>query len=84
MLLEKLPPADPSLVCEPFIAGLCEVLQHIPLAVILDPPLDVISPPAVALFLVISEAGIVFNEGKVAEVVKVRSSPYAVPALFVA
>ena len=84
ILLVKLPFAVPSLVCEPVIDGLCEVLQHIPLVVTAAPPFEVIFPPDAAVVRVIPEAAVVVNEGTIAEVVKVRSFPYAVPALLVA
>ena len=80
----KLPLAVPSLVCEPVIEGLCEVLQHIPLVITADPPFEVIFPPDVAVVRVMPEAAVVVKEGAIEEVVKVRSSPYAVPALLVA
>ena len=75
MLLVKLPFEVPSLVCDPVIEGLCEVLQHIPLVVTADPPFDVIFPPADAVVRVIAEAAVVVNEGAIGKVVKVRSFP---------
>ena len=71
-------------MCDPVIEGLCEVLQHIPLVVTSDPPFEVISPPADAVVRVMAEAAVVVKEGAIGKVVKVRSFPYAVPALFVA
>jgi hypothetical protein len=75
MMLVKLPLAVPSLVCDPVIEGLCEVLQHIPLAVTADPPFDVIFPPADAVVRVIEEAAVVVKDGVIGRVVKVRSFP---------
>jgi len=60
------------------------VPQHTPLAVILAPPLVVTLPPDVAVVCVIVETGAVVIVGTVARVVKIKSLPYAVPALFVA
>ena len=84
ILLVKLPFAAPSLVCESVIEGLCEVLQQIPLPVTADPPSDIIFPPDAAEVRVMMEAPVVVSVGTVASVVKVKSLPYAVPALFVA
>ena len=42
----------PSVVCESLIVGLGLVLQQTPLAVIADPPSDVIFPPLSALVVV--------------------------------
>jgi hypothetical protein len=41
-------------------------------------------PPDVAVVRVMAEAAVVVNEGAIGKVVKVRSLPYAVPALLVA
>ena len=84
ILLVKLPFAVPSLVCDPENEGLCEVLQHIPLFDTVAPPSEVIFPPDAAVVRVMAEAAVVVNEGAIGKVVKVRSFPYAVPALLVA
>ena len=84
ILLVKLPFAVTSLEWESVSEGLCEVLQQIPLLVTADPPSEVIFPPDVAEVRVMMEAGVVVTVGTVASVVKVKSLPYAVPALFVA
>src|SRR5664280_640626 len=84
ILLVKLPFAVPSLVYEPVIEGLCEVLQHIPLLITADPPFEVIFPPDVAVVRVTEEAGVVVKDGKSAAVIKVNSFPYAVPIALVA
>ena len=84
ILLVKLPFAAPSLEYEPAIEGLCEVLQHIPLLITADPPFELIFPPDIAVVCVIAEAAAVVIVGIAASVVKVKSLPYAVPALFVA
>ena len=84
ILLVKLPFAVQSLVYEPVIEGLFEVLQHIPLSVTSDPPFEVIFPPDVAVVRVTEEAGVVVKDGKSAAVIKVNSFPYAVPIALVA
>ena len=75
ILLVKLPLAVPSLVCDPVVEGLCEVLQHIPLVVTVDPPFEVILPPDVAAVRVIPETTDVVIVGITADVVKVLSFP---------
>ena len=53
MLLVKLPAPVPfSVLVVNAIVGLTVVLQHIPLAVIIAPPSEVIFPPAVAVEIV--------------------------------
>jgi hypothetical protein len=84
MLLVKLPFAEPSVVCDPETAGLCDVPQHTPLTVIVAPPFEEIDPPDVAEVLAMADAAVVVNVGAIAVVVNVRSLPYAVPALLVA
>ena len=71
-------------MCDPDIEGLCEVLQHIPLFDTAAPPFEVIFPPDVAVVRVTAEAAVVVKVGTSASVVKVKSLPYAVPALLVA
>ena len=75
ILLVKLPFAVPSLVYEPVIEGLFEVLQHIPLPVTADPPFEIIFPPYMAVVRVTAEAGVVVKDWKSAAVVKVNSFP---------
>ena len=48
-MLTKLPVAVPSVVRLFAVVGSCEVLQHIPLAVMVPPPLFVIFPPDIAV-----------------------------------
>ena len=84
ILLVKLPIAVPSLVYEPVVEGLFEVLQHIPLPVTADPPFEAIFPPDVAVVRVTEEAGIVVKDGKSAAVIKLNSFPYVVPVALVA
>lgn len=74
----------PSPVCSTLMVGFCEVLQHTPLAITVLPPLLVTSPPLLADVLVIEVGGMVVTTGTIAPVVKLSSSPYEVPTLFVA
>lgn len=49
-----------------------------------DPPFELIVPPDAAEVRVMDEAALVVNAGVIAVDVKVRSFPYAVPALLIA
>ena len=80
----KLPIPLPSIVCGSEIVGLVDVLQHTPLAVMVDPPSELIVPPDVADIVVISDTPAVEIVGKVVKEVNTSSLPYSVPALFVA
>jgi hypothetical protein len=60
------------------------VLQQIPEAEIVDPPLDMIVPPVFAAYFVILLAAVVVKVGAIAMVVKLVSVPYTVPTLLVA
>jgi hypothetical protein len=51
--LTNLPEPAPSVVFESEVEGLATVPQQTPLAVIIAPPSDVISPPLVAVVIVI-------------------------------
>ena len=68
------------------MVGFCEVPQQTPRAVMVAPPSEVTLPPQVAEELVMSLIGSVVTVGNCIGIVvaKVRCSPYAVPALFVA
>jgi len=83
-LLVKLPDVDPSVVCKSVISGFEDVLQQIPLAVIVAPPLDEIIPPETAVVVVMEEVAAVVRVGVVVDVINEISVPYAVPALFIA
>ena len=84
MLLVKLPMPLPLVVWLSLTVGFCEVLQHTPRAVTVAPPEAVTLPPQVAEVAVILLTALVVTVGVVSEVVKLRCSPYAVPALLVA
>ncbi len=66
------------------MVGVGDVLQQTPLAVISAPPSKMTFPPLDAVFDVIAVTAVVLTVGVVVEVVKLRSLPYPVPALFVA
>jgi len=66
------------------MVGVEVVLQQIPEAVITEPPLDVIVPPALAAYFAILLAAVVVNVGAIAMVVKLVSVPYTVPTLLAA
>ena len=70
-----MPLNEPSLVRDPDIRGLCDVLQQTPLVVTGDPPLPDIFPPDCAPVLVIPEGVVVVSDGTVASVLNVRSFP---------
>ena len=75
-LLTNAPEPVPSDVLLPVMSGLCEELQHTPLAVIDAPPSLVIFPPLTALYCVIPDITVVVSDGReAAEVVKVCSFP---------
>jgi len=73
--LVNVPLFVPSVVLLFDVVGVAVVLQHIPDAVIVDPPLEVIAPPALAPYLVILLAAVVVSVGTVAFVVKLVSVP---------
>ena len=60
------------------------MLQQTPRFVTGAPPFEVTLPPEVAVVDVISVTEIVLTVGRSVRVVNVKSSPYAVPILFVA
>ena len=85
MLLVNVPVPLPFVVWLSDMVGFCDVLQQIPLAVIVALPLLVTFPPHVAVLVVMLLTVDVVTVGNDnSNVVNVRSSPYAVPALFVA
>ena len=83
-LLEKLPVPLPSVVWLSAIVGLAVVLQHIPLAVTLAPPLEVTLPPLVAVVKVMSVTEVVVTVASIGDVVNDNWFPYEVPLLLVA
>jgi len=73
--LVNVPLVVPSVVLLSDMVGVAVVLQQIPDAVIVDPPLDVIVPPALAAYFVILDATVVVSDGAIAIVVKLVSVP---------
>jgi hypothetical protein len=67
--------AVPSLVIELAIVGLLAVFQQIPTAVSETPPVDVTSPPDVAVDDVIDDMVVVITDDATPEVVKLSSFP---------
>ncbi len=84
MLLVKVPKTAPSSVLLSAVVGLPEIFQQTPLATIASTPPLVIVPPPVAVVVVTELIVVVVTIGRLVGVVKDYSSPYAVPALFVA
>ena len=82
--LVNVPLVVPSVVLLSEVVGVAVVLQQIPEAVIAEPPLDMIVPPALAAYFVILLAAVVVKVGAIAMVVKLVSAPYTVPILLVA
>jgi hypothetical protein len=64
MLLTKVPAPVPSLVWLPLTNGEAEVLQHTPLAVTADPPIEVTFPPLVAVVWVMAVTAAVVTAGR--------------------
>ena len=75
IVLVKIPLVVPSVVLLSDMVGVAVVLQQIPEAVIADPPLDVIVPPALAAYFVILLTTVVVKVGAIAMVVKLVSVP---------
>jgi hypothetical protein len=75
IVLVYVPLVAPSVVLLLDAVGVAVVLQQIPDAVIVDPPLDVIVPPALAAYFVILLAAVVVSDGAIAIVVKLISAP---------
>ena len=73
--LVNVPLVVPSVVLLSEVVGVAVVLQQIPDAVIADPPLEVIVPPALAAYFVILLAAVVVKVGAIAMVVKLVSVP---------
>ena len=71
----NVPLVVPSVVLKSEVVGVAVVLQQIPDAVITDPPLEVIVPPALAAYFVILLATVVVKVGAIAIVVKLVSVP---------
>jgi hypothetical protein len=74
----------PSVVCEPDMVGLGDVLQQTPLPVIRAPPSDMTFPPLAAVVGVMEEGVVVVTIGGVVLVTNVTSLPYVVPTELVA
>ena len=73
--LVKLPVPGPSILFEFAIVGLCDVLQHTPLAVTDAPPSAEMLPPLNAVVEVIDDAAVVETVDKIAVVVNVCCTP---------
>jgi hypothetical protein len=73
--LVNVPLDVPSVVLVSEVVGVAVVLQQIPDAVIVDPPLEVIVPPALAAYFVILDAAVVVRDGAIAIVAKLVSVP---------
>jgi hypothetical protein len=71
----KVPLVVPSVVLLLDVVGVEVVLQHIPDAVIAEPPLVVIVPPALAAYFVIPDTAEVVSVGAIAKVEKLVSVP---------
>ena len=84
IVLVNVPEVVPSVVLLFAIVGVADVLQHIPEAVIVEPPLLVIVPPETASTFPILLAAVVLSIGAVAVDTKLVSGPYTVPTLLVA
>ena len=61
------------------MVGVAVVLQQIPEAVIVDPPFDVIVPPALAAYFVILLARVVVSDGAIANVATVSYTHLTLP-----
>ena len=76
MLLVKLPvPVPLTVLVTNAVVGLALVLQHIPLAVMVAPPSDVMFPPDVAVIVVMLLIAFVVTVGILANVVNVCCVP---------
>jgi hypothetical protein len=73
--LVNVPLVVPSAVLLSEVVGVAVVLQQIPDAVMTDPPLDVIVPPALAAYFVILDTAEVVSVGARAKVEKLVSVP---------
>jgi hypothetical protein len=73
--LVNVPLVVPSVVLVSEVVGVAVVLQQIPDAVIAEPPLDVIVPPALAAYFVILDTAEVVSDGAIAIVAKLVSVP---------
>jgi hypothetical protein len=73
--LVNVPLVVPSVVLLSDMVGVEVVLQHIPDAVIAEPPFDMIVPPVFAAYFVTLLAAVVVKVGAIAMVVKLVSVP---------
>jgi hypothetical protein len=71
MLSEKEPDVTPLAAWVPTIVGFCEVDQHKPLSVIVEPPLLAMVPPQLALVAVIEPTTAVDTRGAVVPTITV-------------
>jgi hypothetical protein len=83
-LLTKLPVPERSFVLLFAVVGPVVVFQQTPREVTVAPPSFVIFPPLVAVVAVMELIAVVDRVGTNGLVVKLRSFPYAVPALLAA
>ena len=74
MLLVKVPIPEPLTVLASEIVGLGDVLQQTPRCVTVEPPLELIFPPLLAVPPVIREMAVVVRLGK-SKVVNISSCP---------
>jgi len=87
MALVNVPIPVPSVVLvDNAMVGFAVVLQQTPRTVTGAPPSELITPPLLAVVLVMADIAVVVIAGivGVADVVKTESPPYDVPTLFVA
>ena len=75
IVLVNVPEVVPSVVLLFAIVGVADVLQHIPEAVIAEPPFDVMVPPETASTFEILLAAVVLSIGAVAVDTKLVSGP---------
>jgi hypothetical protein len=75
IVLVNVPLVVPSVVLLSDMVGVAVVLQQIPDTVIVDPPLEVIVPPALAAYFVILDTAEVVSDGAIAIVAKLVSVP---------
>ena len=80
--LVNTPRPDASLVWLPAIVGFAVVLQQTPLAETAAPPSEITFPPAVAVVIVMDEAGVVVTTA--AHGTNVISLPLLIPSEFTA
>jgi hypothetical protein len=71
----NVPLVVPSVDLKSEVVGVAVVLQQIPEAEIVEPPFDMIVPPALAAYFVTLLAAVVVKVGAIAIVVKLVSVP---------